>query len=316
MRRFMAVVLLLLILGLCTVSGRRGRLLAAIIRTAREDPKHSLSAGGLERDYLLHVPPGGQPGRAVPLVLAFHGGGARAWSMPGLTNLDELADREGFLVAYPDGLDRSWNDGRGMSSAEDVAFVRAVIEDIERTHDVDPRRIYATGISNGGFFSNKLACDLSDKIAAIASVAATMPEKLAAECKPSRAVSVLYIHGTKDPLVPIDGGEVGFRKGRGHGESVSLIDAAHFWRVQDQIGSATPSVETLPERVQDGTHVRRKVWSGGKDGAEVAVYTIEGGGHTWPDGPQYLPKFVVGIASQNLDATATIWKFFQAHPMP
>jgi polyhydroxybutyrate depolymerase len=316
MRRFTAIILVLLILGLWTVSGRRGRLLAAIARTSREDPKHSLTVGGMERDYLLHVPPGMQSGRAVPLVLAFHGGGARAWSMPGLTHLDELADGEGFLVAYPDGLDRRWNDGRGMSTADDLAFVRAVIDDIERAHNVDPRRIYATGISNGGFFSNKLACDLSDKIAAIASVAATMPEKLVAECKPSRAVSVLYIQGTKDPLVPIDGGEVGFRKSRGRGETLSLIDSAHFWRVQDQIASATPSVETLPDRVDDGTHVHRKVWSGGKDGSEVVAYTIEGGGHTWPDGPQYLPKFVVGTASQNLDATAAIWKFFQAHPMP
>ncbi len=133
-----------------------------------------------------------------------------------------------FVAAYPDGLNRSWNDGRGISPADDVAFVRAAIEDIERAHDVDPRRIYAAGISNGGFFSNKLACDLSDKIAAIASVAATMPEKLVAECKPSRPVPVMYMQGSKDPLVPIDGGEVGFRRGRGRGESVSLAEAARF----------------------------------------------------------------------------------------
>jgi polyhydroxybutyrate depolymerase len=189
MRRFI-ILLLLVVFGLWAASSRRGRLLAAIVTVARDNPRHSLTVGGVERRYLLHVPPHLAPGRAAALVLAFHGGGTHDWSMPGLTHFDPLADREGFLVAYPDGLDRSWNDGRGMSAADDVAFVRAVIEDIERSHDVDPRRIYATGISNGGFFSNKLACDLSDKIAAVASVAATMPEKLVSACKPSRPVSV------------------------------------------------------------------------------------------------------------------------------
>ncbi len=316
MRRFVIVVLLLAVLGFWAVSGRRGRLLAAIVTATRDNPRHSLTVDGVERNYLLHVPPHLAPGRAVPLVLAFHGGGTHAWSMPGLTHFDPLADRDGFLVAYPDGLDRRWNDGREMSTADDVAFVRAVIEDIERAHDVDPRRIYATGISNGGFFSNKLACDLSGKIVAIASVAATMPEKLVSVCKPSRPVSVMYIQGSKDPLVPIGGGKVGFARGiRDRGKSVSLADAAQFWRTEDQTAAA-PAVENLPDRVDDGTHVRREVWSGGKDGTEVVVYTIDGGGHTWPDGPQYLPKLIVGIASQNLDATSTIWDFFRAHSLP
>jgi polyhydroxybutyrate depolymerase len=315
MRRFIAVLVMLAALGLWAASGRRGRLLAAIIRTERNDPKHTLMVDGVERNYLLHVPAGLAPGRAVPLVLVFHGGGTHAWSMPAFSGFDALSDREGFVAAYPDGLNRTWNDGRGTSPADDVAFVRTTIEDIERAHDIDPRRIYATGISNGGFFSNKLVCDLSDKIAAIASVAATMPEKLVAECKPSRPVPVMYIQGSKDPLVPIDGGEVGFRRGRGRGESVSLAEASRFWREKDQV-SATPSVDDLPDRFDDGTHVRREVWAGGKNGSEVVVYTIEGGGHAWPGAAQYLPKVIIGIASRNLDATPTIWKFFQAHPLP
>jgi polyhydroxybutyrate depolymerase len=142
-----------------------------------------------------------------------------------------------------------------------------------------------------------------------------MPVKLIAECKPSRPVPVMYMQGSKDPLVHIEGGEVGFRSGRGRGESVSLAEAARFWRTEDQVAEK-PSVEDLSERIDDGTHVRREVWSGRKNGSEVVVYTIEGGGHTWPGGAQYLPKVIIGTASQNLDATPTIWQFFLAHPLP
>jgi polyhydroxybutyrate depolymerase len=311
----MIALCLFAVLGLWAVSGRRGRLLAAILRTSREDPKRSLTVAGVERNYLLHVPARLTPGKAAALVLVFHGGGTHAWSMPGFTGFDDLADHEGLIVAYPDGLNRSWNDGRGLSSADDVSFVRAAIEDIERMHDIDPRRIYATGISNGGFFSNRLACEMGDKIAAIASVAATMPESLVADCRPPRAVPVVFIVGSKDPLVPYHGGEIGFRKGRGRGTCVSLAEAARFWRTHNQI-TAAPTVANLPDRVDDGTHVRRETWCGGKNGSEVIAYTIEGGGHTWPGAAQYLPKFAVGIVSHNLDATATIWRFFESHPLP
>jgi len=317
MRPLVVILLLLAALGLLAGSGRRWSLLAEVIRAARQDAKHTIEVGGTERSYLLHVPAALPTGRGVPLVLIFHGGGGHAWNMPGFTHFDDLADREGFIAAYPDSIGGNWNDDREISTTDDVAFVRAVIEDIERDHAIDPRRIYATGISNGGFFSNKLACDLGDRIAAIASVAATMPEKLLARCKPSRPMSVLYMHGTNDPLVPIEGGKVGLRHGRSRGQCVSLTDAARFWRTEDQIGAAgDPDADDLPDHVDDGTHVHRETWGGGRDGTEVVVYTIEGGGHAWPGGAQYLPKFIVDVASQNLDATRTIWDFLRTHSLP
>jgi polyhydroxybutyrate depolymerase len=291
---------------------RRGLLAASFRRFA--DPPRSIFVDGVTRHYLLHVPKNLPPGRRVPLVLVFHGGGSRAAVMPGFTGFDDLADCEQFIAAYPDGVGRQWNDGRGRSSADDVGFVRALLAELERTYPIDARRVYATGISNGGFFSNRLACDLSGRIAAIASVAATMPEPLAATCKPSHPVSVLYIRGTKDPLVPIDGGKIGFRRGRSLGRNISLAGSAKFWCQVDGITSA-PVVDYLPDRVNDGTHVRREIWPGGKDHTEVVVYIIEGGGHAWPSGLQYLPKFVIGRASRNLDATGTIWRFFIQHSL-
>lgn len=125
----------------------------------------------------------------------------------------------------------------------------------------------------------------------------------------------MYIQGTKDPLVPIDGGKIGFRHGRSLGHNISLADSVKFWCHADGIASA-PVVEDLLQRVHDGTRVRREAWSGGKDHTEVIAYIIEGGGHTWPDGPQYLPKFIVGRASRNLDATSVIYNFFSRHSLP
>lgn len=317
--RNVAVILLVFLaiaaLGMAALAGRLLRLRASLRNSATGDEKHSINVDGLTRNYLLHVPDDLPQGKPAPLVLVFHGGGGHDWNMPGFTHFDDLADQEHFIVAYPDAVNRNWNDSRGMATADDVGFTRALIANISRAHSIDAHRVYATGISNGGFFSNRLACDLSDRIAAVASVAATMPKPLVAECKPSRPISVLYIQGTEDPLVPINGGTVGFVHGRSRGENISLADSATFWRENDRMTSAS-EMKYLPDRFNDGTHVRREIWTGGKDDTEVDVYTIEGGGHTWPGGPQYLPKVIVGKASQNLNATRTIWEFFQGQELP
>jgi polyhydroxybutyrate depolymerase len=317
-KAIISVVVVILAIAAVTFVSIAGRVLglqARLRAAAAADERHSIAVGGIPRNYLLHTPSTLPSSKLAPLVLVFHGGGGHDWNMPGFTQVDALADEQGFFVAYPDAVDGNWNDGRGISTTDDVAFVRALIDEVAHSHSVDPQRIYATGISNGGFFSNRLSCDLADKIAAIASVAATMPEGLVTVCKPSRPVSVLYIQGTKDPLVPINGGKIGFVRGRSRGVCISLDEAAKFWRTHDGI-SADPTVAKISDRVDDGTHVRRETWAAGRDNTEVVVYTIEGGGHTWPGGPQYLPAWLVGKASKNLDATRTIWEFFRQHSLP
>ena len=239
----------------------------------------SLRVGSDERHYLLHVPKTAKAN--APLVLVFHGGGGHAAGMPRLTGFDALADAKGFIVAYPEGGGAHWNDTRGLSAADDVAFVGALIDELARTLSIDRSRVFATGYSNGGFFAQRLACDLADRIAGVASVAATMPETLV--CKPARAVPVMFVHGTGDPVVLIGGGVVG----QGHGRSLSLAAAAKFWRDQD--GASGEAVAT-----DLGAGVHRDTWSGR---AEVVVYTIRGGGHAWPRG-------------RDMDATAGIWAFF------
>jgi polyhydroxybutyrate depolymerase len=310
-----AVIMVLGALGIVTLAGSLLGLRASLRGDRADDEKRTVLVGSLRRNYLLHVPEDLPAGKPAPLVLVFHGGGGHDWNMPGFTRFDDLADHQGFVVAYPDAVNKHWNASGNASTADDVGFTRALIDDVARTHSIDLHRVYAAGISNGGFFSNRLACDLGDKIAAIASVAATMPEPLAVACKPSRAISVMYIHGTDDPLVPINGGKIGFQSGRGYGECISLADAATFWRKNDRIQSA-PTATDLPDRASDGTHVHREIWSGGANDTEIVVYTIQGGGHTWPGGPQYLPKLIVGKASQNLNGTRTIWEFFETQVLP
>jgi len=279
-------------------------------RKSKDDLIREIKVGDTTRSYLLYVPEN-LPDKPVPLVLVFHGGGGKAANMPSFTKFDHVADENGFIVAYPESINKSWSDTRGLSPADDVGFIRTLIANLSRSRKIDSKRIYATGISNGGFFSQRLACDLTDKFAAVASVAATMPETLVPLCKPSQPISVMFMHGTKDPLVHIDGGTIL----RDRGSNVSLAAASSFWRKWDQT-SSKPQTKDWPDEAHDGTTVHRDIYGDGKEGSEVVVYTIEGGGHTWPGGPQYLPKMMVGKASKNLDATAVIWEFFSKHKLP
>ncbi|HLF92783.1 MAG TPA: PHB depolymerase family esterase, partial [Planctomycetota bacterium] len=175
----------------------------------------SLKVGALDRTYILHVPPSLPKDRPAPLVLVFHGGGGQGKQMEGFTGFSALSDKEGFIVGYPDGLEKNWYDGRVVEASrahrekiDDLAFVDALIDEIGRRHPVDPKRIYATGISNGAFFSHWLAAHRSARIAAIAPVVGGMSPALAESFKPEGPVSVLILQGTEDPLVPYSGGEI------------------------------------------------------------------------------------------------------------
>lgn len=273
-----------------------------------------LQIGGLERTYLVRLPPSYEASRRWPLVLALHGGGGRGRDMERLTHLGEIADRRGFVVVYPDGYWRRWADGRGTTPPEragvdDVAFVAALLDELGRSLAIDPARVYATGISNGGFFANRLACELAGRIAAVAAVAATIGESLAARCRPSRPVPVLIIHGARDPLVPWDGGEMTVGAG---GRILSAPATAARWAGLDGCDPA-PAVTALPARAADGTSVRREAYGGCRGGVEVLLYAIEGGGHAWPGGLQYLPERLIGKTNRDLDAGEVIMEFFERH---
>ena len=277
---------------------------------------------GRKRSFSLHVPAGHSVG-ALPLVIVLHGGGGTARGMRQQTRgkLDELSDRDGFVVAYPDGVGKHWNDGRlpgedeaSREHVDDVAFLAAMIDAVGRELSIDPKRVFATGISNGGMMSYRLACDLSARIAAIAPVVASMSPVVVEGCHPGRPVPVLAINGTSDPLVPWEGGQVHFGA-KMLGEVLPVRKTVEHWARLDSCHSP-PVDRDLPDRdPSDGVRAHVHEWGGCAPGADVVLYELEGGGHTWPGGEQYLPSTVVGPVCRDFDASEVAWEFFQRHPM-
>jgi len=286
-----------------------------LVRARSGDKHESLRIDGLDRTYSLHIPSGYDGKQAVPLVLALHGRLGKGSGEERLAHLDKVSDEHGFLVAYPDGLDRSWADGRGgtpsdKNGVDDVKFLSALIDKIGAEYKVDDARVYATGMSNGGFMSGRLACDLSSRVAAVGIVAASLSESVAANCRPAKPVSVLIIQGTEDPLVPMQGGSVG-RDGSG-GVVLSHTKAVQKF-VQLNLCSPSPRKEHLADKAGDGTTIDIAIYTGCLAGTEVRSYVVNGGGHTWPEGMQYLPSAIVGKTTHNLDGSEVIWKFLSQH---
>ncbi len=279
----------------------------------------SLTSNGIERTYYVHVPPTYTGKTAMPLVLAFHGAGSKARLMPRLTNLSKFADKHSFIVVYPEGLNAHWNEGKGGKTAseiEDVNFVSAMLDKLEKRFKIDTKRVYAAGVSNGGFFSQFLCINLPDQIAAVASVAATMEEHIYKNLKPPKPVPILFIMGDDDTIVPYEGGSIGVAgalEDKSTRRAISAQNAVNYWVKADQC-SDKPLISTLPDaRPSDGTHVTRKIYANGKNGSEVVFFIIKNGGHTWPSGWQYMPEAIVGLTSKAIDADQEIWTFFQRH---
>ena len=269
----------------------------ALLAACRPPGSSTLQVNGVTRHFEEFVPTD-TPG--MPLVIALHGRGSTGKQMERFTHLDAIAAREQFAVVYPDAIDHHWNDGRQPTGIDDVAFIARLIDDMAMRHAIDRSRVFVTGMSNGAMMSYRLACDLSDRIVAIAPVAGDLP---AVACRPGRPISVLAINGTSDPLVPYDGGVAG----RG-GTVLSSPASADFFARADGCSDAIASDEPDLDR-DDGVRSHdRRYRCPAKLGVELV--TLEGGGHTWPGGPQYLPKILIGPTSRDFDASERIWQFF------
>ncbi|WP_144205862.1 alpha/beta hydrolase family esterase [Mycobacterium tilburgii] len=275
---------------------------------APRDFSGTFRSGGIDRTFLVHVP----PGDPIGVGLSLHGGGGTGKGQRGLTDFDTAADNHNLLVVYPDGYDKSWADGRGASPADrrridDVGFLAGLAEKLRNDYNIAPGHVYVTGMSNGGFMSNRLGCDRADVFAAIAPVAGTLGVGVA--CNPSQPVSVWEAHGTTDPLVHFNGGDVRGRGGLSH--SISVKAMADKWRSID--GCQGDPVESVLPSIGDGTVVHRFDSTACAAGTEVVVYQIDKGGHTWPGGRHYLPRQVIGPTTRALDASESIAQFFLAH---
>jgi polyhydroxybutyrate depolymerase len=279
--------------------------------------EREITVDGRQRQYRLFVPEAARPG--MPIVLCLHGGGGNARQMERYTQFNDLAEREGFVVVYPESIGGHWNDGRGVAviraqreNIDDVKFLRAVLDDVAREHNVDRSRVFATGISNGAMMSHRLAAEAADVIAAIAPVVGGMPRALAEKFHPALPVSVLIIQGDADPIVPFGGGEVTVGRSK-RGELLSTADTVARYVARNENPSGAIS-STIDADAGDGTSVEVRRYPDGADGAKTELYVVRGGGHAWPGRSQYLPKATIGPASQDFSATQVIWSFFQGCP--
>lgn len=286
-------------------------------RRASSSGERRISSGGLVRTYSLHVPTSYSGSRPFPLVIAYHGHGGDGSGQERVSGMDATADANSFIVAYPDGLDKGWNDGRSgavNSGVDDIGFTSDLIARIEKDYAIDARRVYATGLSNGGMMCYRVAMELGDKVAAIAPVAALLSQDLANRGALRVPVSVMVTEGTDDPLMPFNGGEVGlFLQARG--TVISTADTISFWVKADGC-TTTPAITHLADKdPADGTRVTFSDYTGGTNGTEVRLYTVEGGGHAWPGGVPYLGPRIIGQTSKDFVASQAIWDFFKSHEL-
>jgi polyhydroxybutyrate depolymerase len=268
--------------------------------------------GGLERTYLLHIPPGYQATTPAPLVMVLHGRGGSGEHIAGYTKFNTLADQQTFITLYPDGLQNQWNYVRGVPgyntlTTDDIGFLLALIKEVQATHSIDSKRIYVAGFSNGGFMTQRLACEAPETFAAYASVSAAGFGGLLELCTTPHPMSILLMHGTSDRVIPWDGlSRDGFLMLAPVPESIA------FW-------AGYSGCEVQPKEMQleqSAPETRVQILSVNcPEGNEVILYSIHGGGHNWP-GKTGIPKAISGNVSMDIDATEVIWNFFKAHARP
>ena len=264
----------------------------------------SFVSSGRKREYLLYVPRSYDSSKPTALVISLHGAGLWGAAQKETSQWNRVADEHGFIVVYPSGEDgggpRVWHEGDGSKPSRDVRFISDLIDTLEARYNIDPRMIYANGLSNGGGMSFALSCTLSDRIAAVGMVGAALLLPFS-WCTDQRPVPVIALHGTADRAAPYTGGFSWVAPERFQG--VRAFTAS--WARRNRCG-ANPLDSVV------ATDVTRLEYTNCADDAAVELYTIKGGGHTWPGG-QPLPAWFVGRTSSTIDASSLMWAFFRAH---
>ena len=259
---------------------------------------------GITREYRLHLPVNYNPANDYPLIFNLHGLGSNGFEQELYSEFSNISDTAGIILVYPEGTQNAWNAGFIIGGVDDVGFISALIDTLAGEYSVDLKRVYSTGMSNGGIMSHYLACHLSDRIAAIASVTGSMLITHPPDCQPGRTVPVLQFHGTDDQVVPYYGGK-GF---------IPVDSMMEFWAVNNGCLSGPDSTD-LPDLVAaDSSTATYIAYGNCSDSSDVIWYRLNQGGHTWP-GAFPLPN---QVTNQDIKASTLIWEFFQRfkHPDP
>lgn len=274
-----------------------------LFTTAQQTINGTITHGGLQREFILYVPDSYTPGTPAPLVFNFHGYGSNAFEQMFYGDFRPIADTAGFLLVHPMGTldllnNPHWNVGWGLSTVDDIGFTNALIDSLSSQYDINQERIYSTGMSNGGFMSYKLACDLSHRIAAIASVTGSMNINQSATCNSQHPMPVMEIHGTADATVAY-GGSVIF---------ASIENVLSYW-VGFNSCDTPPDITMIADTdVSDGCTAEHQLFSNGDNGVVVEHYKIINGQHTWPGS-----AFGGVGTNQDIDASLEIWRFFSRY---
>jgi poly(3-hydroxybutyrate) depolymerase len=293
---------------------------AKILKAAGETSIRSVSVGLTQRRYAYYVPKNYAANGPLPIVFAFHGGGGNPQSMMALSGLNAKAEQAGFIAVYPYGSgvtpdqNLSFNGGDCCGyakdiNADDIGMVRAILNDIAARYTIDHARVFATGISNGGIMAYRVACELSDRVAAIAPVGGPLEFRT---CNPAQPVAVMHFHGTADEYAPYEGG-VG--RASANAPVRPVFNSAHasirFWLA---VNVCKPDAsEALPDTTDDGMRSVRLRYTGCRSGLTVELVRIEGGGHTWPGQAPLVPS--LGASTSDISANDMMWTFFQANPL-
>jgi polyhydroxybutyrate depolymerase len=277
---------------------------------AGEAVSHTIDVNGVTRTYLLYLPPG-QNGKRMPAFVLMHGSGSTDVQQERYSNFDAFAQAHGLVVMYPQGIDKHWNDGRVIgheSMADDIGFVKAMLAQVTAQGLIDPKRVYAAGISNGGFMAQHMACVMPDALAGIAVVAATQP--VDAPCPSARPMPVIFFHGTADKFVPFNGGPIAPQFGN-RGTAMSNAQAVAIWQKRNGCGAATRT--QIPAKdASDSLPVTVETYSC-PTGRGLENVIVQGGGHTWPGANQgWLVTRILGPVTDNINANDTMWSFFQS----
>lgn len=279
-----------------------------------------LVVGTTPRSYQLYVPKGvrHEPG---PVMVVLHGAGGSGATMHPYFGAGSVADRSGFAVAYPDGVNGQWNDGRPPSlrylpqlqDVDDVGFIAAVVEDLIASRIADPRRVYIVGLSNGGGMALRIACDRPDGVAGFGFIAAPAGDLVINACRGGRPLPMLFIHGTKDRTIPYAGGPI---QRSAKDRLLSAPEHAAFWARRNGCLDTTADSELPDLDPADRTRVRRSIYQSCPIGAPVQLLTIEGGGHQSPiaklDAASGANMGMLGSRSHDIDATEAMWMFFKS----
>jgi polyhydroxybutyrate depolymerase len=296
-------------------------LLAVTTSAARAE---TFEVGGTTRTYTAVIP----KTTPAPLVLVLHGNTQQGEDMRTRTSWPDVARREGLVAVFPDGLNRAWGDLRGdggrvarspPKGTDDVAFLTALVAKFVRDGVADPRRIYVTGVSNGGHMTLTLACTHAELFAAAASVIANFTETMLAACKPPRPIPMLMMNGTADPLIAYNGGRGTSRYAVP--DVVSTENTIAFWRNINGCAAGDRRPLKLPDKDKNDSSTVTRIESDCPDGRDVVLYRVDGGGHRMP-GSFPDARFVrvvdafLGPQNHDIDGAETIWAFFKSHTLP